>query len=145
MGPCQRHACSACCWDTQMPLTTADIQRLAALGHDPARFSRLGDDRVPYLQTRDATMEDAPHAPPQVADKAEAPRPCVFLVKGACSVYADRPAGCRTYPFVLTTDGKVIRDHDCPWRDEFPRDPALPRTLQRIAFTLHRERDGRLP
>lgn len=130
-SPCARHACSECCWDTEMPLTEEDAARLAALGHSLDAFSRIGDDRVRYLRTVDAP-------------RADGKRPCHFLKDGLCSVYADRPAGCRTYPFVMTTEGKVVRDHDCPWRDEFPREPALPRTLQRIAFTLHREAKDRV-
>lgn len=131
-SPCARHACSECCWDTQMPLTEEDAARLAALGHDVDAFSQVGEDLVRYLRTVDAP-------------RADGKRPCFFLADGKCSVYAARPAGCRTYPFVLTTDGKVVRDHDCPHSGEFPRDPALPRTLQRIAFTLSREASARRP
>lgn len=129
-SPCARHACSACCWDTEMPLTEEDAARLAALGHDITAFSRIGDDGVRYLRTRDEA-------------RADGKRPCFFLRDGLCSAYADRPAGCRTYPFVLTTDGKVLRDEDCPHAHEFPRDPATGRRLSRIAFTLHREAERR--
>lgn len=115
-----------------MPLTEEDAQRLAALGHDITLFSRIGEDRVRYLRTRDEPRGDGK-------------RPCFFLRDGLCSVYASRPAGCRTYPFVLTLDGKVVRDEDCPHRAEFPRDPSLGRRLTRIAFTLSREAGSRRP
>lgn len=131
-SPCARHACSECCWDTEMPLTQDDASRLAALGNDITVFSRIGDDGVRYLRTVDAP-------------RADGKKPCFFLKGGKCSVYAERPAGCRTYPFVLSTEGKVVRDHDCPYSGEFPRDAALPRTLQRIAFTLSREAASRRP
>jgi len=40
---------------------------------------------------------------------------CYFLKDGLCSVYDDRPEGCRYYPIVLSKDGKkCIRDDFCP-------------------------------
>ncbi|HWH07773.1 MAG TPA: YkgJ family cysteine cluster protein, partial [Candidatus Thermoplasmatota archaeon] len=110
--------------------TARPEEEAGALGHDIASFSRVGEDGVRYLRTRDEP-------------RADGQRPCFFLRDGLCAAYADRPAGCRTYPFVLTTDGKVVRDEDCPHAREFPRDPATGRRLQRIAFTLHREAERR--
>lgn len=111
-----------------MPLTEADAARLEALGHRRGDFSFVGEDGVLYLRTVAPPVEGA------------AGRPCYFLKDGRCSAYADRPEGCRIYPFVLQAeDGRVARDEDCPWRREFPRDPALERRLRRVVARLESE------
>lgn len=131
-SPCLARGCSACCHDTQMPLTEADVARLEALGHRREEFTRPSTDGRgwPQLRTREADAEGAP-------------RPCFFLRDGRCSVYEHRPEGCRVYPFVLTEDGKLARDEDCPHRDEFPHDPSARRRLARVVWTLDAEARGR--
>jgi len=45
---------------------------------------------------------------------------CVFLIKGRCAVYDDRPGGCVTYPLMYDTAvGTLILDDFCPYREEF--------------------------
>lgn len=45
---------------------------------------------------------------------------CVFLVDGACSVYASRPDGCVLYPLILYTDVDEVGVHElCPFGNEF--------------------------
>ena len=141
VSPCAAHGCAACCYDTEMPLTEEDAQRLEKLGHERARFSRIDPgDNVLYLQTvpRAEGMTDAGRSDADI--KAGKPgRPCYFLKDNRCSVYADRPAGCRIYPFVMTPEGRLMRDADCPHAREFPADPAAGRRIQRIAATLSTE------
>lgn len=132
LSPCARHACSECCHDTEMPLTEDDAARLVALGHARAAFSRVLPDGTLALRTRDEP-------------RADGKRPCFFLRDGLCSVYDDRPAGCRTYPFVLTPEGRLARDEDCPWRAEFASQPATRRRLLRIVAVVQREATGRQP
>lgn len=122
MNPCQAHGCSACCHDTEMPLTDDDARRLEALGHDRSDFSFRNADGFLQLRTRDA----------------EGPRPCFFLADGQCSVYADRPAGCRIYPLVLDDQRRLVRDEDCPHRAEFLLDPAAKRRIERIYVQLRK-------
>lgn len=114
-SPCLAHGCALCCYETEMPLTGEDVARLEALGHDRAAFSIRGADGLVSLRTRD---EDR--------------KPCFFLKDDKCSVYADRPAGCRIYPLVLNAAHKVVRDEDCPHRREFPMDPAAKRRIERV-------------
>lgn len=109
-----------------MPLTEADIARLEALGHRREDFAMPGEHGWLQLRTRDAPA-------------GTTTRPCVFLRDGRCSVYAERPQGCRVYPLVLDGDGRLVRDVDCPFRDEFPLDPAAKRRISRIVLTLDRE------
>lgn len=116
-----------CCYDTEMPLTEGDVARLVALGFERGAFSRRGEDGVLYLQTVEGRAGDPG-------------RPCFFLREGRCGAYEARPEGCRIYPFVLRVDdGRVVRDEDCPWRAEFPRDPALERRLRRVVSRLESE------
>ena len=48
---------------------------------------------------------------------------CIMLSKGLCSIYQNRPAGCREYPF-YNIDGRLYYDAGCPGvrfdRDERP-------------------------
>jgi len=124
-SPCLAHGCAVCCHDTEMPLTEADAARLEALGHKRADFSLVNDEGV--LQLRN--VEGA----------------CFFLKDEKCSVYAERPQGCRIYPFVMTEDGaRVLRDEDCPHRREFPHDASALRRIRIIHGTLAREAAKRL-
>ena len=119
---CAAHGCAACCHDTEMPLTEEDAARLAALGHPRERFTRVLGGTL--------TLNNVDGA-------------CYFLKDERCSVYADRPAGCRIYPFVLTAEGRMVRDVDCPHRAEFKAQPGLQRRLLRIVAVIGRETAGR--
>lgn len=123
-SPCLRHGCAVCCHDTEMPLTGDDIARLVALGHPREAFVRYGDDGIATLQTVEPATAHG--------------KPCYFLREGRCSVYADRPAGCRIYPLVMNERGRVVRDEDCPHRGEFPLDPSALRRIQRVVSNLER-------
>lgn len=118
--PCETHSCSKCCYDTEMPLTEADIARIEKLGHKRADFSVLDDEMVPQLRN------DSGH--------------CVFLVRGKCSIYEVRPEGCRLYPLVWDRDsGKVVRDDFCPYSKEFPKTPQQEAAVLRVLGVLERE------
>jgi len=124
-NPCAAHGCSACCHDTQMPLTEEDAARLESLGNPREAFS-LVDAESGELRLRNVKGA------------------CFFLdAQGRCSVYASRPAGCRTYPFVLTPEGRLVRDVDCPWRREFAQPAGVQRRLIQITGTVAREAERR--
>ena len=118
---CAKHGCAACCYETEMPLTEDDITRLAALGHRREDFVTWSDEGTAQLKVREETG-----------------KPCFFLRDNRCSVYADRPAGCRIYPLVLNEHGRLVRDEDCPHRAEFPLDPTAKRRIQRVINNLAR-------
>lgn len=124
--PCARHACAACCYDTEMPLTTDDVARLVALGHKREDFVAYNSEGVATLKT--------------VASEpvGEQGKPCFFLRENRCSVYADRPQGCHIYPLVMNERGRILRDEDCPHREEFPMDPSAKRRIQRVLSNLER-------
>lgn len=120
-NPCFEHGCAACCYETEMPLTDEDIARLVALEHARDDFVTWSDDGTAQLKVRE-----------------EAGKPCFFLREGKCSVYAERPAGCRIYPMVLNENGRLARDEDCPHRSEFPMDASAKRRIQRVISNLAR-------
>jgi uncharacterized protein len=125
-APCEVHACSLCCYETEMPLTESDIERIERLGHRREDFSILDDEKVPQLRN------DGNH--------------CVFLVKGRCSIYEHRPDGCRLYPLVWDRDlERVVRDDFCPFHKEFPIDKQKEAALLRVLATLRHEAEQRKP
>lgn len=73
-------------------VTGADRKRMAALrGITTAEFTKnfcLKDEGL--FRLRDGVSDD-----PKTPDA----KPCVFLEKKRCTVYAARPAQCRTWPF----------------------------------------------
>lgn len=87
--------CAKCCHDTQMLLSMRDIERLERRGFKREEFAVKLPSGVYQLRNVNGA--------------------CFFLKDGLCSVYEDRPEGCRYYPVVLSEDGKkCIRDELCP-------------------------------
>lgn len=127
-NPCLRNGCSACCFETEMPLTEKDAKRLEALGHVRADFSLVDAEGTLRLRNRERGS----------------PRPCFFLQAGRCSVYAHRPAGCRVYPFVLDVGDEVVGDEDCPHAAQFAPSAATGRELLRIVRVVERESAARV-
>jgi Fe-S-cluster containining protein len=109
-GPCRRHSCTACCHDTEMTLTEADVARLEASGAtDFMRVDHRGDLVLVNRSGR-----------------------CVFLGDRGCRVYFIRPEGCRLYPLIFDArSGRVVRDGFCPFADEFPISAADARAVRR--------------
>jgi len=91
--------CGKCCYDTKMPLTKRDIERIKNLGFVEEYFvDRRG--RIPRLKNIDGH--------------------CVFLdpTTNSCIIYPDRPEGCRLYPLVYEEkSNRVSVDFLCPKAD----------------------------
>ena len=100
-SPCLRHGCDACCRETRMSLTEADVRRLERAGHRD--FCDLDDDGVLRLRN--------------VGGR------CIFLAGGRCVAYADRPDGCVLYPLIWFTGdgapGEAGLHEFCDHRHEF--------------------------
>ncbi len=135
--PCETEPCSQCCHDIEMLLTEADLKRLRAV-RPSDDFWEEADDGYLQLLTRDG--------PP--ARGSPGGRPCIFLGSdGRCTVWADRPEGCRLYPAVWD-DGlrAAVLDADyCPHTDGFDLPPAMNDATRRLAARLERERAARAP
>jgi Fe-S-cluster containining protein len=132
--PCLARGCSACCHDTEMLLTDADVARITPLrpGLD---YWFLADDGHRQLHTRDGPPAAGGHG-----------KPCIFLDDaGTCSIHVHRPEGCRLYPAVW--DGDVARatldPEHCPHTDGFRLPHATRDAVRRLAERLMAERDAR--
>jgi Fe-S-cluster containining protein len=96
---CLKHGCSLCCWETEMPLTKLDINRIMKLGYKISDFAVKSDIgwRLKNVDGR-----------------------CFFLEGGKCKIYRFRPCGCRFYPLIYCWDKhKIILDDLCPHKMEF--------------------------
>ena len=97
-SPCIRHGCHACCLETSMSLSEADIRRLTRIGCN----GFFCEDQDGNLRLRNVDGH------------------CVFLQQGRCSVYAQRPEGCVLYPLIYYTDcGETGLHEFCDHRHEF--------------------------
>lgn len=121
-SPCLRHKCIKCCCETQMPLSAADTRLLEDAGKSGFCAAQDG-----WLQLRN-----------------EGGR-CVFHDGSGCTVYKERPQGCRLYPVVFNEAlGKAEQDPECPHGKEFPLSGKERRAVQRLAGRLCAERAARL-
>jgi len=120
--PCFRNKCTACCHDTEMPLTNEDRARIESLGFTD--FYHEDDDWF-ILKNLDGK--------------------CVFLQDdGKCKIYTDHPTGCSFYPAVWSMDDQApIMDHDCPYSSEFFITDTLSKDLKNLVDTVQRERKQR--
>ena len=131
-GPCLANGCSACCHDTEMLLSEADILRISV--HETEPFWHE-DDGYLVLRTRDG--------PPVAGHRG---RPCWFLTdNGRCRIHDWRPEGCRLYPAILDADRGRARldDEHCPHTDGFRLPRATDDAVRRLVDRLERERDSR--
>jgi Fe-S-cluster containining protein len=132
--PCLERGCSACCHDTEMLLTDADVARISALrpGLD---FWFTAEDGHRQLRTRDGP-----------AARGGSGKPCVFLApEGTCAIHAARPEGCRLYPAVwnLDDDAAELDAEHCPHTDGFVLAPATRDATRRLARRLGDEQARR--
>src|SRR5665648_62346 len=91
--------CGVCCTETEMLLSKKDIKRLENKGYSKNQFVRYDKQGYAELKNRDGY--------------------CVFydLVKRQCSVYIDRPSGCRVYPVILDEEKGIVLDTICESRN----------------------------
>jgi uncharacterized protein len=90
--------CGVCCTETEMLLSKKDIKRLEKKGFSQSQFVNYDKQGYAVLKNRDGY--------------------CVFydLKTHQCSLYADRPAGCRVYPVIVDEDTGIILDDICQSR-----------------------------
>jgi len=115
--------CSKCCHDREIVLTHHDIDRLLTMGHYEqtfARPSRWGHNLKELIFFQGE---------------------CIFLQKGKCSVYSNRPTACRIFPMTMGESGMEI-DPSCPHGQVFKNDQVFMKEagngLQRIIEDVQR-------
>jgi uncharacterized protein len=91
--------CGVCCTETEMLLSKKDIKRLEKKGFSQNQFVNFDDQGYAVLKNREGY--------------------CVFynLKNRQCSVYADRPSGCRVYPVILDEEIGIVLDGICQSRN----------------------------
>ncbi|MCJ7507057.1 YkgJ family cysteine cluster protein [Candidatus Bathyarchaeota archaeon] len=107
-----------------MPLSDSDVARIKGLGVSENLFvvERKGLQKLRNSMGR-----------------------CVFHNGQACTIYGDRPEGCRIYPVLFDRDTKeVILDRDCSHKEEFRVAPGISHEIIRLVRRLDAERNSRL-
>ncbi len=94
--------CGRCCYQTEMPLTEEDIERIEKLGFKREDF---------------AVKVDGVYRLRNVNGK------CYFLDdSNRCKIYEHRPIGCRIYPVIFDIEsGKAVIDDLCPMKDKISK------------------------
>ncbi|HLN89440.1 MAG TPA: YkgJ family cysteine cluster protein [Candidatus Binatia bacterium] len=95
--------CGVCCTETEMLLSKKDIKRLEEKGFSENQFVDFDSQGYAQLKNRDSY--------------------CVFydLENRQCSVYEDRPTGCRVYPVIFHEGKGIILDDICESRKSITR------------------------
>jgi uncharacterized protein len=90
--------CGVCCTETEMLLSKKDIARLEKRGFKHRDFAKY--DKLGYAQLKNRGGY------------------CIFYDKTnrQCSVYADRPSGCRVYPVIVDEESGIVLDTICESR-----------------------------
>ncbi len=116
---CLSHKCILCCIETGMPLSPLDMDRISKLGYwrDDFAVSTINGWQLKNLSGR-----------------------CVFLAGNGCSIYPNRPEGCRLYPLVYDEDlRQSALDELCPHRYEFKITPSDHRKLKSLLERLRKD------
>lgn len=98
--------CANCCREVHPTFSDEEVNRLAR------RLAVTGEQFVETYLTRSGPDSDNPWTTRTA--------PCPFLKDNRCSVYEDRPADCRGYPylyepeFIFRTMAMISRTFTCP-------------------------------
>lgn len=103
--------CGKCCYNTRMPLTQKDINRIEKLGYKKESFIVM-EKGIIYLRNKGGK--------------------CVFLKNNKCIIYRHRPLGCKLYPLIYNGE-KIVIDKICPkWKEVKPTQRDIRRLKQLI-------------
>lgn len=120
---CMEYKCIKCCLETSMPLSNQDIERIQDLGFS-TNFFVVECNGWLQLKNKDGK--------------------CVFHNGKLCSIYKDRPEGCKLYPIIYDKDANcAIFDEDCSHKDKFQMSKIAVEQLCSIVSRLESERAER--
>ena len=119
---CIDYGCIQCCLETEMLLSNEDIERIRSLGF-AQKFFVIKKDRWLQLKNSDGR--------------------CVFHNGIECSIYENRPEGCRLYPIIYNEDMNATFDEDCPYSDKFEISKPRIRQAYELVSKLRDERKKR--
>jgi len=106
-----------------MPLSNQDIERIKMLGFNTKFFitSKKG-----WLQLKNKNGK------------------CIFHNGILCTIYKDRPEGCRLYPIIYDKNESIaIFDKDCPYKDNFKISKGVIKKLYALVSKLEHEKAQR--
>ncbi len=104
-----------------MLLLEDDVQRIVSLGFKEGSFAVESDG---FKMLRNSSSGR-----------------CVFHDGKQCTIYSNRPAGCRLYPIIFDEDlNHPVKDGLCPYRDEFDLSLKAKRELSDVYLELIDER-----
>ncbi|MGI0079633.1 MAG: YkgJ family cysteine cluster protein [Nitrososphaerales archaeon] len=122
---CTNHRCVSCCYGTEMLLLEEDVKRIVGLGYKE-QFFAAGSEGFKVLKNSSAGR-------------------CVFHDGKQCTIYENRPKGCKLYPVIFDEDSmSAVKDELCPYRDEFRLSPRARRELSDVYPKLLSERLDRI-
>ena len=124
MNRCLQYKCVKCCLNTEMPLSRSDIVRIRSLGFSENSFvvERNGNRQLRNSEGR-----------------------CVFHNGQRCTIYCDRPEGCRLYPVVFDQETEeAVTDRHCPHHEEFQLTPRFSCEVIKLVRKLDVERRRRV-
>jgi hypothetical protein len=103
-----------------MLLSKMDIKRIESLGYSCDIFVDIHDG---WLQLKNQDGR------------------CVFHSSIMCTIYENRPDGCKLYPIIYDKDKKhVVFDKDCPQRDKFHMSKSITKQLYDLVSKIEIER-----
>ncbi|MDG6923530.1 MAG: YkgJ family cysteine cluster protein [Nitrososphaerota archaeon] len=120
----------SCCFHTEMLLLDEDVERISGLGYEEKFFVAKSQGF-------------------KVLKNSRAGR-CVFHDETRCTIYENRPKGCKLYPIIFNEDlMSAVKDDLCPYREEFRLSAQAKRELsddvypQLLAERLERKAERR--
>lgn len=120
---CLQTQCFQCCIKTNMILTYRDIESIKQIGYARQFFVTEHDG---WLQLKNHKGR------------------CVFHNGTKCTIYSQRPEGCRLYPVVYNKDDKsVLLDDECPQKHCFVLSKTKVEQITTLVSLLEQERKGR--
>lgn len=122
---CKEQNCSVCCWETEMLLSEADIQRICKkTGFSVNEYSFV--DNLGHRTLKNKELQD----------KLQ----CFFLDEnGRCTIYEIRPKGCQYYPIIWDMNSQeAVTDDFCPHHLKFDDQiPRIEKSLQDLILELY--------
>lgn len=117
---CIKNKCTKCCEDTMMILSSDDIKKIKNLGFKKDFFVMK---REGWLMLKNHEGR------------------CVFHNGLKCTIYNNRPIGCKLYPVILDKETNcAILDKDCPYRNSFKISNSITYKLFNIVKKLEYEK-----
>lgn len=119
---CIDYGCIQCCLETEMLLSNEDIERIRSFGFAQEFFIAKRDG---WLQLKNYDGR------------------CVFHNGIECSIYENRPEGCRLYPIIYNEDMNASFDEDCPHSDKFEISKPVIQQVTDLVYKLRYEKEQR--